>query len=100
MNETWYSNCLVEAIKAKFKSWSNTKIIPLYSIPSTGGWHLHVVWYDKRQGIYKHFTHKSLEGNFTSLLFRGMIETITQEKIERWAKENAPHLGKYLKSAS
>ena len=83
MKRTWHSNCLVEALKQKFRHWNNIKLLPIWM-----GWHFHVMWYDRRRKIYRHFTHKGLNDEFTTLWFRGWIKPVKPEHLVKWMSEH------------
>lgn len=83
MKRTWRSNCLVEALKQKFRHWNNIKLLPIRM-----GWHFHVMWYDKRRGIYRHFTHKGLNDEFTTFWFRGWIKSVKPEHLVKWMSKH------------
>lgn len=81
--QTWRSNCLIEALKHKFGDWSGIGIIPIWH-----GWHFHVMWLDKRKGKIFHFTHKRIEGKFSTFWFKGTVEEETLEGLKKWCQNN------------
>jgi len=78
------SNCVVETFKAKFRDWGNVEIIPLFR----GILHFHMLWRDRTTGEYHHFTHKGVSGSFTSLWFKGRIENLGKDGMERLLKQS------------
>ena len=80
----FWSNCLIEAIKVKFKDWSGVKLIPIWH----GLVHFHMMWLDKRISKIFHFTHKSLPGWHCDLFFKGRIEEVDQDGLKKWLKNN------------
>ena len=91
MKRTWHSNCLVEALKQKFRHWNNIKLLPIWM-----GWHFHVMWYDKQHNIYRHFTHKGLNDEFTTFWFRGWIKPVKPEHLVKWMSKHGIPKSKHL----
>ena len=91
MKRTWHSNCLVEALKQKFRHWNNIKLLPIWM-----GWHFHVMWYDRRRKIYRHFTHKGLNDEFTTFWFRGWIKPVKPEHLVKWMSKHGIPKSKHL----
>lgn len=83
MNTKW-SNCLIEAVKQKFKLGQKIKLIPIWH----GIVHFHVMWLDKRNGMVYHFTHKSIPGWHCDLFFKGRIEEVNPNNLRKWIKNN------------
>ena len=80
----YWSNCAIEAFKAKVRDWRNIRIIPIWH-----GWiHFHVMWLDKRTGKVLHFTHKSLPGWHCDLFFKGRIEEVDKVGLKKWCKSH------------
>ena len=80
----YWSNCAIEAFKAKVRDWRNIRIIPIWH-----GWiHFHVMWLDKRTGKVLHFTHKSLPGWHCDLFFKGRIEEVDKVGLRKWCKSH------------
>lgn len=84
INNPYWSNCLVEGLKAKFNDWSGVKLIPIWH----GLFHFHVMWHDKKKDKVFHFTHKSLDDPFTTLWFRGRIEKVEKDGLRKWCKNH------------
>ena len=84
-----WSNCLIEAIKAKFKDWHVVKLIPIWR----GIFHFHMMWMDVKSGKIFHFTHKSLPGWHCDLFFKGRIEEVNPKglkRLENWCRGKCP----------
>lgn len=77
----FWSNCLIEAVKRKLCDWKNIRLIPIIH-----GFHFHMMWYDVRKKTFRHFTHSRLDGWFTTLWFRGTVENVKREHLEKWCK--------------
>ena len=75
------SNCVIEALKRKFKDWTNIRLVPLWK-----GWHFHMMWYDRKRGKFRHFTHRRLDGWFTTILFKGTVENVKRKHLEKWCR--------------
>ncbi len=80
----FWSNCLIEAIKVKFKDWHAVKLIPIWH----GLVHFHMMWLDKRTSKIFHFTHKSLPGWHCDLFFKGRIEEVDPNGLKKWLRNN------------
>lgn len=78
----FWSNCVIVALKEKFKDWSGVKLVPIWH----GLVHFHMMWYDKRKNAFRHFTHWKLDGWFTTLWFKGTVEEVKREHLEKWFK--------------
>ena len=78
------SNCLIEALAAKFNDWDNIKII--YISPKINDRHLpHFMWYDKIDGNIYDFT-----SDFDikcPLFWRGYIRVRTIKGFNNWYKK-------------
>ena len=76
------SNCLIEALAAKFNDWDNIKII--YISPRINDCHLpHFMWYDKIDGnIYDFVGEKENTKNFLFPL--GYIKLRTLKGFLNW----------------
>ena len=84
MIDIHWSNCLIEAIKAKFKDGHAVKLIPIWH----GLVHFHVMWLDKRTSKIFHFTHKSIPGCHCDLFFKGRIEEVEPNGLKKWLRNN------------
>lgn len=84
MMNPYVSNCLIEAVKAKMKRGSDIILIPIWH----GIFRFHVMWLDKKDNTIRHFTHKSLPGCHSDLLFRGRIEEVRPERLREWIRNN------------
>lgn len=71
-----YSNCLIEAIKAKIKNPKNTRIICLYPKINMGHWHF--LWVN--DGKVRHFEDKCSEG--CAFIFNGSYKEQDLESFE------------------
>lgn len=82
--ETYYSNCLVEAIKAKLKNRSlKIHMIP----PALNEWHFHFYWKDPDEKRIYHFN--ALHGDtflnrLNIFLFKGNIKSKRDYFFEEW----------------
>lgn len=77
------SNCMIEALKRKFRNWRDITLIPIWH----GIFHFHMMWHDKRDGRIRHFTHRNLDPEFfTNLLFKGQILNVDRDALTRWAE--------------
>ena len=92
----YYSNCLVEALKAKLK-WGNH--VDLIFIPSWKNdgvpWVPHWMWYDRDDGnVYDFHTNKWMEHWWNCLWWKGYIRIQPLKVFNRWykttGKEYAP----------
>ena len=82
MKEWFWSNCVIEALRAKFKDWDSIRLIPLWQ-----GWHFHMLWYDKANDRIWHFTDRELgEGKSSALLYSGQVLHVEKDALMRWAK--------------
>ena len=85
----WYSNCLIEAIKAKIKWGKEVKII---HIPARKNENYcpHFMWYDTLDGNIKDFTagHGYTEKWWNFFIFKGHIRVRPYAVYERWLKTN------------
>lgn len=70
MKKQFRSNCLLEALKAKLKDWSNTEIKHVRSKDNL----IHFVWIDKKNGYRYDFAQTEVVKYWVQLLyFRGYI---------------------------
>lgn len=86
-DQPFYSNCLIEALKRKFADWRNIQLIPLWT-----GFHFHMMWYDIKTRRIRHFTHRRLAGNFTTLFFKGTIDNVEIDALKEWCDKNGIEL--------
>ncbi len=86
MNKGYYSNCLIEAIKAKIK-WG--KEIRIIRIPIRKNDILcpHFMWHDLVDDNIKDFIADDI-GSAEKLLFKGHIRVRPYAVYERWLKTN------------
>lgn len=88
MKEEWWSNCLIEVIKAKIKWGKQVKIV---WIPS---WKNevccpHFMWHDLADNTIKDFHSKPyLEKWWNIAWFKGYIRTRPYSVYEKWLKTN------------
>ncbi|WP_278984347.1 hypothetical protein [Segatella bryantii] len=87
-NKGYWSNCFIEAIKAKIKWGKEIKII--YISPRKNDIFCpHFMWYDRLANNIKDFT---ADGNtdkwYNNLLFKGHIRVRPYAVYERWLKTN------------
>lgn len=80
----FYSNCLIEAIKAKLKDWKNVRIlyIPNHFNISRGG---HFVWKDKTNdpnGKY-YIEFCAMNNKHNHFFFKGNVSATPREEIHR-----------------
>ncbi len=90
MNKNGYwSNCFIEALKAKIK-WG--KEIRIIYIPARKNdiFCPHFMWYDLLDGNIKDFTADPgfVDKWYTNLLFKGHIRVRPYAVYERWCKTN------------
>ena len=78
----FWSNCVIEALKEKFKDLSGVKLLPIWH-----GFHFHMMWFDKRKNTFRHFTHYKLNGWFTTLWFKGTVEEVKRKHLEKWCRD-------------
>lgn len=79
-NEIFWSNCVIEALKRKFRNWNDIVLIPLFRFP----WHFHMMWFDKKSNQVKHFTHKYLPGRASDMFFKGQVECMSIDRLNDW----------------
>ena len=77
----FWSNCVIEAVKRKLCDWENIHLIPIIH-----GFHFHMMWYEIDTRTIMHFTYLDNRKPFTTIWFRGRIETVKQEHLEKWCK--------------
>ena len=83
--ETYYSNCLFEAIKAKLKSWKNVRILYIpkhFNIDGTSG---HFIWTDSifdpdDQYFFEFCAPKNRHNH---IWFKGIVSRTKRSEIER-----------------
>lgn len=81
MSETYYSNCLLEAIKAKLKYRKEIRIL---RVKSNGGLH-HFLWHDLRDNNIYDFEQLETVRYWRGLLwFKGRIRIRPYVVYERW----------------
>ena len=56
-------------------------------IPGLEGFHFHMMWFDKRENTFRHFTHYKLNGWFTTLWFKGTVEEVKRKHLEKWCRD-------------
>ena len=78
----FWSNCVIVALKQKFSDWSHIRLVPIWH-----GLHFHMMWYDVRRRTFRHFTHRRLDGWFTTLLFKGTVENVKREHLVKWCRD-------------
>lgn len=70
-NNSFISNCLFEALKAKLNDWNNVKI---HFIPAKlNNGNLHFYWYDIKDQSVNQFTHRADIKN--NILFKGELSS-------------------------
>lgn len=79
-----WSNCAIEALKAHLRNPKNTSVIVIYR----GLRGIHFMWQELDTKKIYHFTHKRIEGKFSSLWFKGTIEEETLDGLRKWCKNN------------
>ena len=80
ISKTFYSNCLIEAVKAKLKDWHNITIkrIPSYINIDKG---CHYYWINKKENqIYEFYGEK--EDRTNRIFFRGNIVKTSKKRQE------------------
>lgn len=83
MAKTYYSNCLLEAIKAKLKHGKEIKIL---HVKSNDGLH-HFLWYDLKDNNIYDFEQLETVRLWSGLLwFKGKIRIRPYAVYERWLK--------------
>lgn len=87
-NEIFWSNCVIEALKRKFRNWDSIVLIPLLRFP----FHFHMLWVDRFENRVFHFTHRSMEGWHSDMFFKGQVESMCMDEFKNWlitvGKEN------------
>lgn len=83
MNPFW-SNCVIVALKEKFNNWNNITLVPIWH----GIFHFHMMWYDRAENTFRHFTHYKLDNWFTTLWFKGTVEEVKRKHLEKWCRDN------------
>lgn len=87
-NGIFWSNCVIESLKRKFRNWGSVVLIPLLRFP----FHFHMMWFDKNSKQVKHFTYKNVPGNHSDLFFKGRVESMSMVEFKNWlitvGKEN------------
>ena len=71
--------------------WSDIKLLPIWR----GLFGFHMMWLDKRDGMVYHFTHKSLPGWHSDLLFRGRVEVVSPDRLRKWIRNNKAIASKF-----
>ena len=80
----FWSNCAIEAWKAHRRNPKNTSVIVI----DRGFQGIHFMWQELDTKKIYHFTHKKIEGKFSTLWFKGTIEEETLEGLKKWCKNN------------
>ena len=80
----FWSNCAIEAWKAHRRNPKNTSVIVI----DRGLQGIHFMWQELDTKKIYHFTHKKIEGKFSTLWFKGTIEEETLEGLKKWCKNN------------
>lgn len=88
MSINWYSNCLIEAIKAKIRLGKQAKLIHI-SAKDFEVYCPHWMWLDLRDGnIYDFCAVQRDEDKWWNLfLFNGHIRVVPHSTYERWCRE-------------
>ena len=73
---TFWSNCVIEAVKRKLGDWKNIRFIPIIH-----GLHFHMLWYEIDTKTIKHFTYIDRKP-FTTIWFRGIIEVVNPHGLK------------------
>ena len=81
--DTFWSNCLIEALKRKLKDWNKIVLIPLFT-----GFHFHIMWYDRKSKKISHFTHRRLSGWFCTLFFKGTIDNVEYDSLKQYCESH------------
>ncbi len=81
--KTFWSNCVIEALKQKFLHWRNVKLVFIWC-----GLHFHMMWYDMKRGKIRHFTHRNVPGGFSRLWFKGHYESVKHKHLLQWCREH------------
>ena len=82
-HKPFWSNCLIQAIKHHWKDPENVDYIVIDRAKG-----FHVMWIDKRERKIKHFTHRRMNGKFSSLWFKGTIENVEYDALKEWCEKN------------
>lgn len=81
MENEYYSNCLLEAIKAKMKGGKQIKIMLIKSKDGLFHW----IWYDLSDGNIYDFQQLYMVKHWYNLFwFKGKIRVRSFEAYERW----------------
>lgn len=84
MKDEFYSNCLIEAIKAKIKYKNDIKVILL----KLDNGLCHFVWYDRRFNTIHDFQQIETVKHWYNLLwFKGRLRDRTYDAFMKWCKE-------------
>lgn len=86
-----YSNCLIEAIKAKIKDPKNIKILKVNRIVSGAG--THYMWYSVKDRTYSHFVWATEKHNRN--WYKGKTVVIAEKDFQRHLVERAIRNFKY-----
>lgn len=80
ISKDFYSNCLLEALKAKLKCFRYIKILPVKSKDNL----LHFMWFDKRDNNIYSFEQIYMPKHWINLLwFKGHIVIRSRRAYER-----------------
>ena len=84
MRKEYWSNCLLEAIKAKLKDWKNIDIIYISAKKNDVNCP-HWMWLNKKTGEVEDFHCDSyLEHWWNFFWWKGWIRSMSRESFERW----------------
>lgn len=82
----WYSNCLIEAVKAKIRDPKYVKIIHIKA-KDNEVYCPHYMWVDSRDNnIYDFHCKPYIEHWWNEYLFKGFIRVRPYKVYERWLK--------------
>lgn len=84
MNKPFWSNCVIETLKAIWRNPPGSVNVIFIDRGLRG---IHFMWQDTTTKKIYHFTHKKIEGKFSSLWFKGTIEEETVEGLRKWCAE-------------
>lgn len=87
MKKEYYSNCLIEAIKAKFHDWNNIKIrkLPNYIHKSKN----HFIWINVSTKKVFHFVHtKKINRPLKNIFYKGKIKSVDLETFSKFLNYN------------
>ena len=76
----YYSNCLMEALKAKFKNWSNVKIIYQPKFINTSN-RVHFMWKELDSDRYYDFVHSGKI--YSRIIFKGHLREFSSKSYNK-----------------